>query len=251
MTAACATADLGRLSGKTLEIYDWGCGSALASCLLMDFLRELCVRVSVRRITLIEPSHSALKCGAELLARTLYGENREAADNGHIRTLCARFDDLTPDIIRAAEAGDVKIHLFANILDVDGVDGWRLARLIAQACPGRNVFLCVSPRYPASRIEPFARYFQAAVGAASVTEIRRNREPLTARIFDARQGAFKERVITRDEIQFAVEIPLQTSAQRAEGSQAEGTSHAIIEPFGRESFTGRAGRVLRRLFRGY
>ena len=107
--------NLGRFSGATLEIYDWDCGQALASCLLIDFLRELCVRCSVRRVTLIEPSPPALERGTELLTRTLGG-------SGYIRALCASFGHLTPEIVRAASAKDVKIHLFSNILDVEGVD---------------------------------------------------------------------------------------------------------------------------------
>ena len=237
LTAAFAAFDLGRLSGATLEIYDWGCGTALASCLLIDFLRELCVHCSVRRITLIEPSPFALERGAQLLARTLRGAEDQRE---YVRLVRSRLESLTPQQIAIASAADVKIHLFSNILDVDGVDSWRLAKLITEACPGRNEFICVSPRYPFSRIEPFPRYFEATLGPDAVSNLQRNREPLAARIFDPRRGDFKESVITRDEARFAVQIP----------PQAIKNDEETTDPFGREPFTGRASRVLRRFFRG-
>ena len=237
LTAAFAVADLGKLSGATLEIYDWGCGQAIASCLLIEFLRELCVRCSVRRVTLIEPGRFALERGTELLTRTLGGKEP-------IRAVCASFGDLTPEIVRAASPEDVKIHLFANILDVDGMDSGRLVKLITAACPGRNEFICVSPRYPFSRVEPFAKYFAATLGPAAVTNLSRNREPLTARIFSPRLGDFREQTITQDEARFAVQIPLRSK-------EADQETNEISDPFGRESFTVRASRSLRQFFRGY
>jgi len=233
LTSAFGAADLGRHSGATIEIYDWGCGQALASCFLIEFLRELCVRCSLRRVTMIDPSNVALDRGAELLTQTL-------ATKGYIRTICATLGDLKPETVSSVSLEDIKIHLFSNILDIDRVDGWRLAKLITQSCPGRNEFICVSPLYPFSRIEPFARYFSTMINPEAVTNLSRNREPLTGRIFDTRQGDFKEWTITRDEARFTVEIPPRPD---------EEVKDEISDPFGRERFAVRTSRALRRLFR--
>ena len=55
-----------KIKGRDVEIFDWGCGQALATCVLIDYLMEKKVDLNVLSITLIEPSIVALQRGRSL-----------------------------------------------------------------------------------------------------------------------------------------------------------------------------------------
>jgi hypothetical protein len=61
--AAFDSTKLEELEGKNIQIIDWGCGQALASCILIDYLIEKNISPNILSITLIEPSQIALNRG--------------------------------------------------------------------------------------------------------------------------------------------------------------------------------------------
>lgn len=69
LSAAFASTNFHYTNGKNLEIIDWGCGQALATCVLIDYFFEKSFNPNIVLITLIEPSLTALKRGYNLLAR--------------------------------------------------------------------------------------------------------------------------------------------------------------------------------------
>jgi len=45
-----------QLDNQTINIIDWGCGQALATSLLIDYIKEKKLNIKLSNITLIEPS---------------------------------------------------------------------------------------------------------------------------------------------------------------------------------------------------
>jgi len=61
--AAFASTNFPHTESKDIEIIDWGCGQALATCVLIDYLMENNINPNIVSVTLIEPSLIALNRG--------------------------------------------------------------------------------------------------------------------------------------------------------------------------------------------
>lgn len=140
------------LAKESLSVIDWGCGQALASCCLFDFLNDNRIFIPVDKVILIEPSELALRYAA--LHLTAYGLTQTKA-------LQKYLDDVTAEDIETESP--VTLHLFSNILDMKGFDMKRLVQTIGASASGIHYFVCVSPAYGnnngISRIELFKSYF--------------------------------------------------------------------------------------------
>ena len=140
------------LAKESMSVIDWGCGQALASCCLFDFLNDNRIFIPVDEVVLIEPSELALRYAA--LHLTAYGLTQT-------KTLQKYLDDVTAEDIETKSP--VTLHLFSNILDIEGFDMKRLVQTIGASASGTHYFVCVSPVYGnnngISRIELFKSYF--------------------------------------------------------------------------------------------
>ena len=104
------------LPDGNISIIDYGCGQGLATMLVLDrFQKAISGRVS--SVVLIEPSRLALERATHIVDCYLPGSNitgvNEMLDN-------INHSDL------AAPASNVRMHLFSNILDVEGFDQYTL-----------------------------------------------------------------------------------------------------------------------------
>lgn len=124
------------VEGRYVEIYDWSCGQALATIVLLEYLGERNVDLNIDGVTLIEPSEIALKRAALHV--------KHFAPEVRIKTVHKDMDSLEiADISGLDEV--VKIHLFSNILDVETYSMRHLIEIMKQGVKGNNYMVCVSP----------------------------------------------------------------------------------------------------------
>jgi len=140
---------LAEIVGSKYSIIDWGCGQGLATVCMFDYLNNQHVTNAVKKIILIEPSELALNNA--VLHTSVYGV-------GEIISVNKYLDDVAVEDIKTDTS--VTIHLFSNILDVEGFSLKQLAQTIGASASGEHYFICVSPLYSNNhRIEAFYKYF--------------------------------------------------------------------------------------------
>jgi hypothetical protein len=142
------------IDNKSIYVYDWGCGQALASMIFFEFLVRNKLEVDIKGITLIEPSDLALRRGISHL-NFVYPSLKNS-----ITPLCKDLDSiLDSDLINLTP---VKFHLFSNILDVPYFNLNELCNRIS-SLKGLNIFICVSPMQPELnrqvRLHKFLEFF--------------------------------------------------------------------------------------------
>lgn len=140
---------------SSFEIIDWGCGQGLASVYLISQLRSKNLIGKLKKVTLIEPSESALRRADFNVNKTL-GENVEVESiQKFLPAYLANPNSI--DSLHIEEP--ICIHLFSNILDIPEIDLKKLANIIASS-GYQHYFICVGPvNYGNQRIEAFSRYF--------------------------------------------------------------------------------------------
>lgn len=144
-----------QFNNQTINIIDWGCGQALATSLLIDYIKEKKLNIKFSNITLIEPSQLALSRG--LLHIDILKENPIK-----IRAINKDIDCLErSDLI--IENSNITLQLFSNILDIEF---FKLDKVFLEKVSfsqrGVNYFICVSPNINDkrnSRLDMFYRYF--------------------------------------------------------------------------------------------
>lgn len=190
-----------RTQCRNLEVFDWGCGQAVATCILIDYLIEKNIHPNLVSITLIEPSYTALQRGYYFTRRIL--ENRPST-YPNIITINKYLDDLTiSDIV--SHSNNLKLHLFSNILDVEAFDLHRLYELITSSFQGVNRFICTSPRnHRHLRLDDFYRLFSESWEVYNHFETS---QPIQGKVFYVRNGEYQLREISRHEKQFSVKLP--------------------------------------------
>ena len=144
-----------KLENEIINIIDWGCGQALATSLLIDYIKEKKLNIIISNITLIEPSSMALSRGMLHIEVLKDSEIDIKAVNKDIDRL--EESDLTID------NDNITLHLFSNILDVEF---FRLDKGFLQKTYNSqkksNYFICVSPNINDkrnARLDIFYRYF--------------------------------------------------------------------------------------------
>lgn len=115
-----------------IEIIDYACGQGLATLLLFDNSRLS--RDNVKIINLIEPSNVAVTRAAGVLARY--------CPDAVIKTTCKTLDNIEKEDIDIS-SDSTKVHLFSNILDVEGFDMVKVFNK-ALATKGPHLILAVS-----------------------------------------------------------------------------------------------------------
>lgn len=143
-------------SREKIDIIDWGCGQALASIVLLDFMRQHRIKPIIHNLFLIEPSELAIKRGLVHIG-TIKKDFRFT-----IIPIISDIDSLDLKDFTTSES-NLKMHLFSNIIDLPKFNLLRLAESISQTQPGLNYFICVSPYIDAhrnQRLNVFYNYFQ-------------------------------------------------------------------------------------------
>ena len=134
---------------EPVNIIDWGCGQGLASMTFIEKYGES----SVNNIVLIEPSEIVIKRAALHCLKF--------APKASIRTICKKLDEVElADINLNLKAPT--IHLFSNILDIDGYSTGQLLNLITANLSSMNYFVCVSPyidEIKTARLDTFMKFF--------------------------------------------------------------------------------------------
>lgn len=136
-----------------IEIVDWGCGQGIGSLCVLDFLLQHNKEQWIKKVTLIEPSSATLDRAKA---------NVEKVTNGgvSILTLNRYLPGNNDNVLDGLEylAQNV-IHIFSNILDINGVDLIQLARMIPRA-GHKHYILCMGPlNANAYRINSFCNIF--------------------------------------------------------------------------------------------
>ena len=115
-----------------IQINDYACGQGLASLLFHDAFPGS--NLSVINVNLIEPSVVALK-RAKRVAECCF-------PNASVMTVNKLLDDVGEDDVVLFE-GALKIHLFSNILDIDGFDQFKLLNKVLSTS-GKHLIIVVS-----------------------------------------------------------------------------------------------------------
>ena len=115
-----------KLKGS-IEIIDWGCGHGVGSLCVLDTLSQRDKLQWIKRVTLIEPSPATL--GRAVI-------NVTQATGGSVAVLPLNYylpgnaDNVLQGVDYVAQH---VIHVFSNILDINGIDLAQLACMIPRA----------------------------------------------------------------------------------------------------------------------
>lgn len=137
-----------------IQVVDWGCGQALATICMFDYFNQHSISLnSVKRVTLIEPSPSALE-RACIHVGAYISDDKVLPINKYL-------DEVYTKEIESAQP--VTIHLFSNILDIPTIDLQLLANKIKKSLSGKHYFICLGPLNAGNnRIDIFYDYFSEA-----------------------------------------------------------------------------------------
>lgn len=155
-----------------INIVDWGCGQGLGTLVLLDYLKETGYECLVDNVILIEPSSLALEYAH------LYVSKRLSAQGTGIKVVNKYFSDLEISDLQM-EGDSAVIHLYSNILDVEGIDIKDLALWLKCFRQRENYVVCASPYYWSgnNRIEDFFNYLNTPVEIAREEESDKQNNP--------------------------------------------------------------------------
>ncbi|MBD3842155.1 MAG: hypothetical protein IE909_09765 [Campylobacterales bacterium] len=146
---------ISKIDGMQINIVDWGCGQAVATILLMQFTKERGANLSIKSLTLIEPSSVAL-------SRALLHVDVFRQGDLNIKVINKDFDCLEAKDISLGNKHKT-LHLFSNVLDIESfkLDRNFFAK-ISQAVVSDAIFVCVSPKrndMNNNRLDMFFNFF--------------------------------------------------------------------------------------------
>ena len=143
-----------QLNGS-VEIVDWGCGQGIGALCVIEALDQRDASKWIKRVTLIEPSPATLSRAEMNVAKVTNGGVVVLPLNNY---LPSHADNALPGLAYCAQN---VIHVFSNILDVDGIDLAGLARMMVHTAP-RHFVLCMGPVNARSyRMDLFCKIFGA------------------------------------------------------------------------------------------
>lgn len=138
---------------KQFEIFDWGCGQGIGSLVLMQMLFERNMLYGLHRLTLVEPSATALNRAEQWARQCIHAATEVRKINRYIPTNDQpAWDDLDCNC-------PIAIHICSNILDIREV-GLKWLAQATSTIAGKNIYICVGPQYGrgVSRISDFHNY---------------------------------------------------------------------------------------------
>ncbi len=165
----------------SIEIVDWGCGQGIGSATIIEVLRQRNLFQWLRKITLIEPSHSAIERA---------NDNIRTLTHGTVKIDVKNLFLPANDIVEGETLNSIGyrynniIHVFSNILDVTAIDLGIVAKMVASA-QGKHFVLCIGPQNGAAyRIEKFCSVFGeqnyfSQINSVRYAHTRRTAHPYT------------------------------------------------------------------------
>lgn len=120
------------LPKSKLDLFDYGCGQGTASLLVKDHNQGL--KNQIEQITLIEPSRVALTRAEKTLAC--------AFPNATVKGINKTLDNIEKSDLMSTDS-TAKLHLFSNILDVEGFDEHVLLEKVTSQ-PGEHFIIAAS-----------------------------------------------------------------------------------------------------------
>lgn len=179
----------------SIEIVDWGCGQGIGSATIIEVLRQRDLLQWLRKVTLIEPSHSAIERAndnirtlthdtVEIDAKNLFLPANGIAEGKTLSPIGYRYNNV--------------IHVFSNILDVTTIDLGAVARMVASA-HGKHFVLCVGPKNGAAyRLEKFCSVFGEQNYFSQIDSVRYARTRRTAHPYTCMTRCFEYNGATID-----------------------------------------------------
>lgn len=179
----------------SIEIVDWGCGQGIGSATIIEVLRQRNLLQWLRKITLIEPSRSAIERAndnirtlthgtVEIDVKNLFLPANDIAEGETLNSIGYRYNNV--------------IHVFSNILDVTAIDLGVVARMVASA-HGKHFVLCIGPQNGAAyRIEKFCSVFGEQNYFSQINSVRYARTRRTAHPYTCMTRCFEYNGATID-----------------------------------------------------
>lgn len=179
----------------SIEIVDWGCGQGIGSATIIEVLRQRDLLQWLRKVTLIEPSHSAIERANDNIRTLTHGTVEIDAKNLFLPANdIAEGETLSPIGYRYNNV----IHVFSNILDVTTIDLGAVARMVASA-HGKHFVLCVGPKNGAAyRLEKFCSVFGEQNYFSQIDSVRYARTRRTAHPYTCMTRCFEYNGATID-----------------------------------------------------
>ena len=179
----------------SIEIVDWGCGQGIGSATIIEVLRQRDLLQWLRKVTLIEPSPSAIERANDNIRTLTHGtveidvKNLFLPANG-----IAEGETLSPIGYRYNNV----IHVFSNILDVTTINLGAVARMVASA-HGKHFVLCIGPQNGAAyRLEKFCSVFGEQNYFSQIDSVRYARTRRTAHPYTCMTRCFEYNGATID-----------------------------------------------------
>lgn len=179
----------------SIEIVDWGCGQGIGSATIIEVLRQRNLFQWLRKITLIEPSHSAIERA---------NDNIRTLTHGTVKIDVKNLFLPANDIVEGETLNSIGyrynniIHFFSNILDVTAIDLGIVAKMVASA-QGKHFVLCIGPQNGAAyRIEKFCSVFGEQNYFSQINSVRYARTRRTAHPYTCMTRCFEYNGATID-----------------------------------------------------
>lgn len=179
----------------SIEIVDWGCGQGIGSATIIEVLRQRNLFQWLRKITLIEPSHSAIEHA---------NDNIRTLTHGTVKIDVKNLFLPANDIVEGETLNSIGyrynniIHVFSNILDVTAIDLGIVAKMVASA-QGKHFVLCIGPQNGAAyRIEKFCSVFGEQNYFSQINSVRYARTRRTAHPYTCMTRCFEYNGATID-----------------------------------------------------
>ncbi len=179
----------------SIEIVDWGCGQGIGSATIIEVLRQRNLLQWLRKVTLIEPSRSAIERANDNIRTLTHGTVEIDVKNLFLPASdIAEGEALSPIGYRYNNV----IHVFSNILDVTTIDLGEVARMVASA-HGKHFILCVGPKNGAAyRIGKFCSVFGEQNYFSHIDSVRYARTKRTAHPYTCMTRCFEYNGATID-----------------------------------------------------
>lgn len=179
----------------SIEIVDWGCGQGIGSATIIEVLRQRNLFQWLRKITLIEPSHSAIERA---------NDNIRTLTHGTVKIDVKNLFLPANDIVEGETLNSIGyrynniIHVFSNILDVTAINLGIVAKMVASA-QGKHFVLCIGPQNGAAyRIEKFCSVFGEQNYFSQINSVRYARTRRTAHPYTCMTRCFEYNGATID-----------------------------------------------------
>lgn len=161
---------LNKMDNKTIDVIDWGCGQALATMTLVDYIKRNKLDIKINKVILIEPSTRSLE--RALLHVDILAKKK-------IKTIAINkdFDKLKSKDLKIKNS-NTTLHIFSNVLDIQNfkIDKKFIKKVLSYHNK-KNYFICVSPNINDgrnARLDKFYQHFKDKFKTKLISERKSN-----------------------------------------------------------------------------